>query len=89
MSGLVTSNQASLVPTSLIIWFHLLVTSDRRIDRRCTASAPRSADDWPVPFTDVAEQAGLHHPAIYGGVDRKRFILETNGCGAGAHRLRP
>ena len=24
---------------------------------------------------------GLTHPSIYGGVDRKRFIIETNGAG--------
>lgn len=32
-------------------------------------------------FTDVAAQAGLHAPLIYGGVDRKTYILETVGCG--------
>lgn len=36
---------------------------------------------WPVTFTDVAPQAGLVHPTLYGGVDRKRFIIETNGSG--------
>jgi hypothetical protein len=36
---------------------------------------------WPVSFADVAERAGLVHPSIYGGRDRKRFIIETNGCG--------
>jgi enediyne biosynthesis protein E4 len=40
------------------------------------------ADPWPVRFTDVAEQAGLTHPSIYGDSDRKRFIIETNGAGA-------
>jgi hypothetical protein len=39
--------------------------------------------DWPVRFTDVAATAGLIHPSVYGGLDRKRFILETNGCGTG------
>jgi hypothetical protein len=39
------------------------------------------ADDWRVTFTDVAVRAGLVHSSIYGGVDRKRFIIETNGCG--------
>ena len=34
-----------------------------------------------ITFTDVASAAGLVHPTIYGGVDRKRFILETNGAG--------
>jgi enediyne biosynthesis protein E4 len=37
---------------------------------------------WTVSFTDTAVRAGLVHPSIYGGVDRKRFIIETNGAGA-------
>ncbi len=32
-------------------------------------------------FTDVAAQAGLRAPLIYGGADRKTYILETVGCG--------
>jgi hypothetical protein len=36
---------------------------------------------WAVRFTDVADAAGLREPTIYGDADRKRFILETNGCG--------
>ena len=32
-------------------------------------------------FTDVAAQAGLTHPIVYGGVDRKNFIVEVVGCG--------
>ena len=32
-------------------------------------------------FTDVAAQAGLHAPLIYGAPDRKTYILETVGCG--------
>jgi hypothetical protein len=36
---------------------------------------------WPVSFVDVAERAGLRATSIYGGVDRKRFIIETNGAG--------
>ena len=33
-------------------------------------------------FTDIAAAAGLREPVIYGGVDRKQYILETVGCGA-------
>ena len=44
------------------------------------AGQPRP-DAWRVAFTDVGARAGLVHPGIYGGVDRKRFIIETNGCG--------
>ena len=46
------------------------------------AALGASEDIWPVTFVDVAHGAGLVHPAIYGGLDRKRFIIETNGAGA-------
>src|SRR3954466_6427856 len=42
------------------------------------ASAP---DGWHVAFVDIGAQAGLRAPSIYGGTDRKRFIIETNGAG--------
>jgi hypothetical protein len=46
------------------------------------ASIPsQPSDSWGVSFTDVAGRAGLTHTTLYGGVDRKRFIIETNGCG--------
>ncbi len=32
-------------------------------------------------FVDVAQSAGLTKPVIYGGIDRKNYILETIGCG--------
>ena len=32
-------------------------------------------------FTDIATQAGLTHPIVYGDVDAKRFIIEVVGCG--------
>ncbi len=32
-------------------------------------------------FVDVASAAGLREPAIYGGVDGKKYILEATGCG--------
>jgi hypothetical protein len=40
-----------------------------------------SGPSWPVSLVDVADRAGLRAPSIYGGVDRKRFIIETNGAG--------
>jgi hypothetical protein len=32
-------------------------------------------------FTDIAATAGLTAPVIYGGVEKKQYILETVGCG--------
>ena len=46
--------------------------------------APRpkfSGKPFPVSFTDVAQQAGLVHPAIYGEEYVKRYIIEANGPG--------
>ena len=34
-----------------------------------------------LTFTDIAAQAGLTVPSVYGGLERKRFIIETNGAG--------
>jgi hypothetical protein len=36
---------------------------------------------WSVRFVDIASRAGLTQASVYGGVDRKRFIIETNGAG--------
>ena len=32
-------------------------------------------------FTDVAAEAGLRIPNVYGGIDEKHYILEVVGCG--------
>jgi len=40
-----------------------------------------AAQEFPVSFTNVAGTAGLSDPIIYGEVDRKRYIIETNGAG--------
>jgi hypothetical protein len=40
-----------------------------------------TGDGWSVRLSDVAAEAGLTHPSVYGGLERKRFIIETNGAG--------
>lgn len=42
---------------------------------------PGKADNAPFQFIDVAQKAGLTEPTIYGGIDKKKYIIETNGCG--------
>jgi len=42
------------------------------------AAAP---SEWRVLFVDVAKSAGLTETTVYGGLERKRFIIETNGSG--------
>ena len=36
---------------------------------------------FPAKFTDIAAQAGLTHPTVYGGISHKNYIVETVGCG--------
>jgi hypothetical protein len=36
---------------------------------------------WGSRLTDIAAEAGLTKPTVYGGVHRKSYILETVGCG--------
>ena len=51
---------------------------------RSVKPAPRakpSGIPFLARFTDVAKSAGLGAPTIYGGIDRKDYIVETMGCG--------
>ena len=41
----------------------------------------RSGLPFDAKFTDVAQQAGLNVPSIYGNIDSKQHILEAVGCG--------
>jgi hypothetical protein len=49
-----------------------------------TISAQQSKAPAPTPvanFTDVAEKSGLTAPNIFGGLDTKKYIIETTGTG--------
>lgn len=39
------------------------------------------SDVFSVSFVDVAERVGLSDPIIYGGLEQKKYIIETNGSG--------
>jgi enediyne biosynthesis protein E4 len=65
----------------LTVWTVLACPARGQIGAPRAARDNSAANDFPVTFTDVAGAAGLSTPTIYGGIDRKRFIIETNGCG--------
>jgi len=44
-----------------------------------TSSTPEPG--FPVTFVDIAGQAGLSEPIVYGGLEQKKYIIETNGSG--------
>jgi hypothetical protein len=50
-----------------------------RFQVKAAVTTPASAS--PVQFINVAEQAGLKIPNVWGGVDKKRIIIETKGSG--------
>src|SRR3954463_4554153 len=54
------------------------------VSTRNVKPAPRgklSGLPFHARFTDVAADAGLTFPVIYGGLKRKNYIVETVGCG--------
>ena len=58
-----------------------LTTPLGRWSRNVVHAAVTAAPASPVQFIDVAEKAGLHTPNVWGGVDKKRVIIETKGSG--------
>jgi hypothetical protein len=70
-------------------WLGLLAapavsTWGQGVSSRSVKALPRgkpSGLPFHARFTDVAAQAGLHKPVVYGASDRKTYILETVGCG--------
>ena len=60
------------------------VSHGQGIASRGVKPAPRAKSSglpFHARFTDVAAEAGLRSPVIYGRADRKDYILETVGCG--------
>src|SRR5438128_3469769 len=56
------------------------------VSSRGVKAQPRgkpSGRPFQARFTDVAKQAGLTEPIIYGAVENKSYIVEVVGCGSG------
>jgi len=70
-------------------WLKLLALSGvnawaQGVSTRSLKPTPRgkpSGLPFHAKFTDIASAAGLTATTIYGGIDRKREIIETTGCG--------
>ena len=46
-----------------------------------TAVMPNASGSIPVTYVDVAKEAGLTVPNVWGGVEHKKYIVETKGSG--------
>ncbi|HEY1579242.1 MAG TPA: CRTAC1 family protein [Terracidiphilus sp.] len=63
---------------------HLLGQQQQGIASRNVAAQSKPAPSgrpFAAHFVDVAREAGLHAPVVYGGIESKKYILEANGCG--------
>ena len=79
-----TIDRRSFVLLSLCASAQQLLGQEQGIaTRNIAAQAKPAASGRPFDarFTDVAQEAGLHAPVIYGGIQSKKYILEANGCG--------
>ena len=56
-------------------------TTQKTTSPASTAESKTARDVFPVTFVDVAGSAGLSDPIIYGGLEQKKYIIETNGSG--------
>jgi enediyne biosynthesis protein E4 len=45
------------------------------------AALPQPGSGLPVRYVDVAKEAGLTAPNVWGGVEQKKYIVETKGSG--------
>src|SRR5437899_8693187 len=50
-----------------------------------SASNPPAAS--PVQFVDVAREAGLTIPNVWGGADHKKYIIEAKGSGLASMKI--
>lgn len=68
---------AAIAGVAVIAW-------TQGVSSRAVKPQPRgkpSGIPFRTGFVDVAAEAGLTHPVIYGGDQTKQYILETVGCG--------
>src|SRR5712692_5330986 len=67
----------------LVLWSaRLLILSAQHLSFQAGDRRPAPISGT-IRFVEVAEQAGVTAPNVWGGVDRKKFILETKGNGVG------
>jgi enediyne biosynthesis protein E4 len=69
---------------ALLAWSSAGPVFGQGISSRGVRPQPRgkpSGRPFQARFTDVAKQAGLTEPTIYGPADKKNYIIEVVGCG--------
>jgi hypothetical protein len=70
---LLGSNLLDLLTTPLWRW--------RETPRLQAATAQAAPEEIPVTFVDVAKEAGVNAPNVWGGLESKSYIVEAKGSG--------
>ena len=60
-----------------LLFFFFIIAATTFAD----AQSNGEKNPFPVSFTDIAAPAGLREATVYGGINSKKYIIETNGCG--------
>ena len=56
-------------------------TPQKNVAARLSPAHSAAQAASPITFVDVAKEAGLNSPNVWGGVDHKRYIIEAKGSG--------
>ncbi|MDT4894947.1 MAG: enediyne biosynthesis protein [Acidobacteriota bacterium] len=72
---------SSLILAFLILLIAYSTSAQQPVQAAATSSEKNPTNEFPVSFVDIASRAGLTEAIVYGGIEQKRYIIETNGCG--------
>jgi hypothetical protein len=82
-----STRRGFLLSSSLFVGAHLLDRLSTPLSQWAGAHAlraetpPDSEEGLPVTYLDIAQQAGLNVPNVWGGIKKKKYIVETKGSG--------
>ena len=67
----------------LTLWMAAFLDPSPTLGQVNARLSNEATDTFPVTFVDVAAYAGLRDATVYGGLEQKKYIIETNGSGVG------
>jgi hypothetical protein len=78
----VRSTGARIFFRTVLLWFATILPCNTPLPGQDQLAAQKAADSPRIAnFADVAEKAGLTAENVFGGVNNKKYIIETTGTG--------
>src|ERR1700747_1241559 len=81
VDSLISRRRLSARDPFLLSLIALLIMGSNSLTAQAEAGSSNVKNTSIANFEDVAERAGLSATTIFGGVDTKKYILETTGTG--------